>query len=218
MRNVGAAALAWQHRQASTLAGAYTASWHAGAAGYRSTRATPPAAGLTATSPAPVAPAPAATVRALGPALAGVARMAATLALITPTAAGIAAAGSVAAATAAAAAGWLARNLWRLAAGASVVWAGEQHGYAQAAAADGMLLAWQLDPSPAVHHCEDCPALAALPPMVLDQWPTLPGEGATACDVGCRCSMLAVAARPRALTADQLQLLSRIANRQPVLA
>lgn len=210
------AAARWQRRQARILRAAYQSAWQAGAANYRSQHATPPV-GPAATTAPPAAPAPAAMARALGPALLSLARMGAVLATIVPTAAQIAAAPTLAAAYALAARALLGANLWRLAGAMSVVWAAEQAGYSQAAAADGLLIQWQLDPNPRVHHCEDCPALAALPPMPYDQWPTLPGEGQTACDVGCRCSLRAVRRRVAPLTADQTALIARIAARQPVL-
>lgn len=214
---VAQAAARWQRQQARTLKSAYTHAWRTGTRNYRSQHATPPVALTAATTTPPTAPAAAPMARALGPALQSLASMTATLASLVPTAAQLTATPSLAAAQALAARVWLDANLWRLAGALSVVWAAEQHGYAQAAAADGLLIAWELDPNPAVHHCADCPALAALPPMPLDQWPTLPGEGQTECDVGCRCSLRAVAARVTALTSQQTQLVARIAARQPVL-
>jgi hypothetical protein len=142
--------------------------------------------------------------------------MGAQIAALLPTAAQLAVGGSIAAAVLLAVKAFLKTNGWLLAAGASVAWAGEQAGYAEAAAADGLLLSWELDPR--AHHCETCPKLAALPPMPLDQWPTLPGAGGTECEQGCRCSLRAVpAARPPSLTADQHELLARIGARSPVL-
>lgn len=78
---------------------------------------------------------------------------------------------------------WTERNSWRLTAGESVAWAGEQAGYGQAAEADGQLLEWVTEADD--HVCEDCESLGALPPMPLSEWPTLPGMGDTICNVGC---------------------------------
>lgn len=207
------AASAWQKRQTQLLARTYTRAWNQGAAAYRAQHATPSAARLT--SAPPTKPNAAAMSRALAPALSSLARMAAQIATLIPTAAMLAAAGTIAGATLLAAQAYLQTNGWLLAAGASVAWAGEMAGYAESAAADGMLIAWELDPL--AQHCEDCPLLAGLPPMPLEWWPTLPGEGATECNVGCRCSLRAVAAKPPVLTGAQHELISRIANRQPVL-
>lgn len=82
---------------------------------------------------------------------------------------------------------WADSNAYRLDAGESVAWAGEQDGYAQAASADGQLLSWQTEEDDQV--CTDCEELGNLPPMPEEDWPTSPGGGGTACDVGCRCSL-----------------------------
>lgn len=211
--NAHQASVAWQKRQAKTLKQTYTRAWKAGQANYRAQTTTPPAA--AGAQPPPKTPPAQPMQRALGPALQSLARMGAAIGTIVPTAEMVAAAATVEAAIAAAVAAYITANSWRLAGGVSVAWAGEQHGYVQAAAADGLLLDWQLDGG--AHHCEDCPALAALPPMALDQWPTLPGEGATECAGGCKCTMRAVAAPVSALTAAHHELLSRIGNRQPAL-
>ena len=204
----------WRSRQARLLAATYRQGWEAGVRNYRSQHATPPAA-KTATG-LPVRPNTQTMQRALGPAVASLARMGAQIAALVPTAAQIAAAGTVGGAVLLAVKQYLKTNGWLLAAGVSVAWAGEQAGYAEAAAADGLLLEWQLDPR--AEHCDTCPKLALLPPLPLDLWPTLPGEGATECNVGCRCCMRAVpGAKPASLTAAQHELLSMVGNRQPVL-
>ena len=82
---------------------------------------------------------------------------------------------------------WTQQNAWRLDAGASVAWAGEQSGFGEAADADGQLLSW--DDSGDDHECEDCLSLASMPPQPLSEWPCQPGDGATACNVGCRCRL-----------------------------
>ncbi|HZV74607.1 MAG TPA: hypothetical protein VFF79_12890 [Conexibacter sp.] len=82
---------------------------------------------------------------------------------------------------------WIDSNSYRLNLGESVAWAGEQDGYAQAAATDGMLLQWQTEDDERV--CDDCLDLGNLPPMVADDWPTTPGAGGTICEQGCRCSL-----------------------------
>lgn len=111
---------------------------------------------------------------------------------------------------------WVDNNAWRLNAGESVAWAGEQVGYAQAADEDGQLLEWLPEADDRV--CEDCEALGGLPPMPLGEWPTLPGMGDTICNVGCRCVMqvadvqLAPGDSLPALSGDQEDLLSRIAS------
>lgn len=210
------AAAAWQQRQLQLLASTYQQAWQQGANAYRTQQATPNVPTKAPTN-LPMKPNAAVMSRALAPAATSLARMAATIATIVPTAPQLAVTATVAAATTLAIRQYLKTNGWLLGAGVSVAWAGEQAGYAQAADADGLLLDWQLDPNPAVHHCDDCPALAALPPMPLNWWPTLPGEAATDCNVGCRCSMRAVAASPPSLTAAQHEVISRIGNRQPVL-
>lgn len=203
------ASSAWQKRQAALLRKTYRQGWQKGAK-----TAPKPPPGVTV----PTTPNAAAMARALGPALLSLAKMGAAIALIVPTAAMIAAAGSVIAAQQLAILAWLKSNGWLLAAGISVAWAGEQAGYAQRANAGGLLLQWELDPSPLVHHCADCPQLAALPAVPLNLWPTLPGEGMTECNVGCRCSMRAVEGPVPALSAEQHEILARVGARQPVLA
>lgn len=84
---------------------------------------------------------------------------------------------------------WADSNAWRLNAGDSVAWTGEQDGYAQAANADGQLLEWLPEADERV--CGDCEELAGLPPMPLADWPTRPGAGDTICNAGCRCVMQA---------------------------
>lgn len=143
--------------------------------------------------------------KALGPALVGLARIAAQIALV-----------PAGAAQTAVLVEFLKASAYRLALGASVAWTGEQAGYSEASNASGLLLKWQLDGGS--KHCADCPALAQLPPMALSQWPTMPGDGGTECAQGCKCSMSAVDASPPALTGSQLEVLSRVGNRQPVLA
>lgn len=204
------AAARWQHRQARILARSYVKAWHTGQQAYR-TQTVTPLATTAATTPPPTGPAAQQMGRALAPALAGLATMAAQVASVIPTAV-LLAENSVEVAYRLAVRGFLLSNAWRLAAGVSVIWAGEQLGYAQAANADGLLLAWELDPR--ASHCQDCPALAALPPMPLSEWPTLPGEGATACNVGCKCSLQAVAATRPVLTPDQQLVVARVAARQ----
>lgn len=43
----------------------------------------------------------------------------------------------------------------------------------------------------AVHNCDDCQQLGEMPPQALADWPCMPGDGTTACNVGCRCSLVA---------------------------
>lgn len=207
------ASAAWQQRQAKTLKQTYTAGWKTGVRNYQSQHATPPA--TAAATAAPTVPAAAPMQQALTPALTSLARMGAQLAIIVPTVVQLAAAGTAIAAIALAAREWLQANAYLLAGGVSAAWAGEQHGYAQAANADGLLLDWELDPR--AEHCSDCPALAALPPLPLGVWPTLPGDGATECATGCKCSMRAVAADAPVLTAEQEQTLLRVASKRPAL-
>lgn len=121
------------------------------------------------------------------------------LAAITPSAADLAAADEEVAAgalapaartawaTAQALASWLPANMSRFDAGESVAWAGEQHGYMQAAGDNNELLEWITESD--THVCEDCSALGDMPPMPALDWPTAPGEGATTCSVGCRCAL-----------------------------
>lgn len=110
----------------------------------------------------------------------------------------------VAAALGAAVAGWAESNASRLDAGASVAWAGEQIGYAEAADMDGQLLQWQSEDDDAV--CGDCAGLEDLGPQPLSEFPTMPGDGATECNVGCRCAVEAVPVE--ALPGDELAPLS----------
>jgi len=145
----------------------------------------------------PAAPDAARRARALEPASAGLAKMTDELHQLTPTqehmqtAEAAARSGEIDAgdmdayAEALAAGDWLESNAWRLDAGDSVAWSGEQAGYAEAADADGQLLEWL--PESDEHVCEDCGSLGELPPMPLSDWPTTPGSGDTACNVGCRC-------------------------------
>jgi hypothetical protein len=204
----------WQQRQQQVLMRAYVKAWQTGASNYRA-NATTPAAGPGA-RPQPTRPNGQQMQRALQPALQSLAATAAGATMVVPTAAQTAAAGSAAGALAGAMVGYLTAQTCRLAGGASVAWAGEQAGYAQAADADQQLLRWQLDG--AAKHCADCPALAALPPMPLDQWPTFPGGGATECGPGCKCSFIAAGSiAPPVLTGHQLQTLQRVAAKVPQL-
>lgn len=181
--------MAWHQRQLQILFDTYVKAWHVGAANYRATQHLPTTTEPVAATvmPQPKTPDRATLERALAPAMRSLSRMAAEMVTLAPgsdtTPAGIAA-GIVE---------YVQKNSWRVDGGKSVAWAGEQAGYAEAAAADRALLAWELDPA-VVNHCADCPALAALPPMPLDQWPTVPGGGATECGPGCRCSFSVVAA------------------------
>lgn len=207
--------MAWQRRQLQLLAKTYTKAWQQGANAYRTQQATP-RQGQAARKPPPAKPQPQAMQRALGPAANSLVRMAAAMVTLTPAAGHLAVAKTTVEAVKLAIREYLRVNARLLAAGVSVAWAGEQAGYAQAADSDGMLLKWEL--GAAVHSCADCPALAGLPPMPLDQWPTMPGEGMTECSVGCKCSMVAVSAPVRPLNGAQHEVLSRIGNRQAVLA
>jgi hypothetical protein len=210
------AATRWQSRQARLLKATYLKGWQAGVRNFRSQQpASTRQRGATPAAPALATPPTATMSQALSPALTSLARMGAQLAVIVPTAAQLAVAGTVAAATLLAVKEFLKTSGWLLAAGVSVAWAGEQAGYAHAADANGFLLRWQLDPR--AEHCDDCPLLAMLPPLPLAMWPTFPGDGATECNVGCKCSLQAVTAEIPVLTAEQQELLSRIGNRQPVL-
>ena len=119
-----------------------------------------------------------------------------------------------------AASDWAQSNAWRLDAGESVAWAGQQTGYAEAADTDGQLLEWL--PESDEHVCEDCGSLGDLPPMPLSDWPTTPGAGDTDCNVGCRCVLqvadeqLGPNGEPPALSQAQEDLVSRIAQgREP---
>lgn len=206
------AAAAWQQRQLALLAAAYQQAWRQGQANFYAQHPTQRAQTATPAT-VPVKPVRAPMSRALAPALLSLSRMAAQLATILPTLPG-------GVTLAAAATAYLQANAWRLAGAVSILWAAEQAGYAQAAHANGMLLEWELEPRAA--HCATCPALAALPAMPFDQWPTFPGEGLTDCRTGCKCSMRAVPAAGLApaapsLTPVQHELLTVVGNRQPVL-
>ena len=138
----------------------------------------------------PAAPDAARRARALEPASAGLAKMTDELHQLTPTqehmqtAEAAARSGEIDAgdmdayAEALAAGDWLESNAWRLDAGDSVAWSGEQAGYAEAADADGQLLEWL--PESDEHVCEDCGSLGELPPMPLSDWPTRPERRAAA--------------------------------------
>ena len=89
------------------------------------------------------------------------------------------------AALAIAVAAWAEANAYRLDAGESVAWAGEQAGYAEAADTDGQLLQWQSEDDD--HVCGDCDDMESLGPLPLSDFPTMPGSGDTECNVGCRC-------------------------------
>lgn len=139
---------------------------------------------------------------ALAGALKGTEKMAGELAQVSPTsqhieetqtevdAGKIAVDALMVAALANAVSDWAESNTYRLDAGASVAWAGEQAGYAEAANTDGKLLQWVDEGDEKV--CGDCEGLADLGPLPLEDFPTMPGDGATECDVGCRCSIEAV--------------------------
>lgn len=99
---------------------------------------------------------------------------------------------------------WAQSNSYRLDLGDSVAWAGEQAGYAEAADTDGKLLSWQSEDDDSV--CEDCSELEAMGPLPLSDFPTMPGDGATECSQGCRCSVEAVDVGP--VAGDSLTPLS----------
>lgn len=100
--------------------------------------------------------------------------------------------------SAAAVAAWAKSNAYRLAMGAGLaVWGGEQHGFAQAANADGKLLAWICADDDA--SCGDCEYMGDQPPMAEADWPAFPGDGSTQCGGGCRCTMDYVSAAVGAL-------------------
>jgi len=103
---------------------------------------------------------------------------------------------------------WAESNAYRLDAGASVAWAAEQAGYAEAADTDGKLLQWIDEGDDKV--CGDCQALDELGPLPLADFPTMPGDGATECDAGCRCSLEAVDIE--SLPSDQLAPLGEEEN------
>jgi hypothetical protein len=114
---------------------------------------------------------------------------------------------------------WAESNQWRLNAGDSVAWSGEQRGYAEAANVDGQLLEWLPESDGRV--CESCESLGSLPPMPLGDWPTTPGAGDTICREGCRCVLqvadeheLGPNGEPPALSRDQEDVVSRIAERR----
>lgn len=148
---------------------------------------------------APTAPDPQMRQQALAGALASTEHMAGELATVAPTPEHFAEAQEEAgqgkidasavstAALALAVASWAESNAYRLNLGDSVAWAGEQTGYAQAADTDGQLLQWQSEDDDRV--CVDCEGLEAMGPMPLADFPTTPGDGATACSEGCRCSL-----------------------------
>lgn len=114
---------------------------------------------------------------------------------------------------------WMDSNAWRLAAGDSTAWAGEQAGYAEAANADGQFIyAWMSVGD--THVCSDCELLSSFPPMSLGEWPTSPGAGDTECSVGCRCSWdtfattdLPITYVPQ-LTQNQADLANTLADQQ----
>lgn len=207
--NAPKASQRWQNRQVQALHDAYNKAWHQGARNYHSQYATPPVPRTA--GPKPTAPNIANMQKTLAAALATIASIGVALAAIVPTTAQITAAGGLSAATITLMRAYLATVAWRLALAVYVVWVAEQAGYAEAAQADGLLLKWTLDPSPDIHHCVDCPGLASLPPMPLEMWPTLPGMGDTECNVGCRCSMQAVAAPIPSLSGSQEEILRRVA-------
>lgn len=173
----------------------------------------------------PTSPDEEARAKALGPAMGGVQSMVGELLTLSPTsdhiddAMAAAQLGEIAPEEAEAHAEriavneWIDSNAWRLDAGESVAWAGEQQGYAQAAEADGQLIEWLTEADG--HVCEDCEALGGLPPMPLGDWPTRPGDGDTVCNVGCRC-VLQVADEQTLvdLNPRQEELISDLASRR----
>jgi hypothetical protein len=150
----------------------------------------------------PEAPDPNRRQQALAGPLRSTERMASELAQLSPKPAHVAEAQAevdagkiavealTAAALANAIADWAESNAYRLDAGVSIAWAGEQAGYAEAADTDGKLLQWVDEGDEKV--CGDCQSLADLGPLPLEDFPTMPGDGATECDQGCRCSLDAV--------------------------
>lgn len=200
----------WHQQQIQALLAAYARAWQQGASAFRSQSATPLYTTVTQQpqSSAPQGPDRQRMGQALGPALASAATMAAEIAALTPiTVERMALPAQIAAAIAQ----YLAANLFRVKQGSYVAWAGEQAGYAETANSAGLLLKWQLEPG--AHHCVDCPALSALPAMALNQWPTLPGMGATACGVGCHCSLVAAGTAPQPLQPLQVQAVQKVAAR-----
>lgn len=162
----------------------------------------------------PTTPDPLSRAQALAPAFGGVNRMMAELNSYALTSMA-----QVAEDYAGALQTWLEGNSWRLDAGDSVAWAGEQNGYGEAADQDGQLLEWQAEGDDRV--CEDCQTLADMPPQALADWPSRPGDGTTECNVGCRCNLVAseVSVVPGdtyapALTDDQRQLVGALSDRQ----
>jgi len=142
--------------------------------------------------------------KAITPALASTQRMTAEAARQEASGGKIPVEGIAAAALGMAVAAWAESNSSRLDQGASVAWAGEQAGYAESADLDGHLLQWQSEDDDNV--CVDCEGLEALGPLPLEDFPTMPGDGATECNVGCRCAMEAVSVE--ALPGDELAPLS----------
>jgi hypothetical protein len=176
----------------------------------------------------PSAPDPARRQQALAGALKSTERMTGELAQLSPTPkhfeeaqaevddGKIAAEGLTAAALGMVVAEWAESNAYRLDSGASVAWAGEQAGYAEAATTDGQLLQWIDENDEKV--CGDCEGLADMGPMPLEDFPTMPGDGATECDAGCRCSLEAVDVEtlpgdePRPLGEEETTVLDKIAG------
>lgn len=173
----------------------------------------------------PAFPDPARMQRSMEPALRSIQAMADELSQLVPSPADVAAAqAAVAAGQVApeaqaayamtlAAAHYIDANTRRMDLGDSVAWAGEQAGYAEAADRDGQLFSWNDAGDERV--CPDCLALAALPPMPLHQWPSIPGDGATECNVGCRCTLEDVRGQDALTNAANLspyaaQLLARL--------
>jgi hypothetical protein len=161
---------------------------------------------------APTSPDPVRRAVALAPSFGSLNRMTGELATLAPSTEQLVAVGAVAPAEAAGAVGvtdlagnaltgltaahdafaraladWVSSNGSRLDGGASVAWAGEQNGFGEAADADGQLLTWQAEEDDST--CSDCSSLASMPPQPLSDWPCQPGDGATQCSVGCRCSL-----------------------------
>lgn len=141
----------------------------------------------------PAAPDPVNRAVALAPSFNSLNRMAFELVTLTPSPiaelAGSASAEVVGAAASFAQAlqDWVSSNGYRLDGGDSVAWAGEQAGFGEAANTDGQLLEWMTEDDDAV--CADCDVLGSMPPQPLADWPCQPGDGATACSVGCRCTL-----------------------------
>lgn len=178
----------------------------------------------------PLLPFPEHRDRALAPALLGLDRMAGELPTLIPTleqrqaaedairAGTIQGEDAINYALALAAREWVEANEWRLNAGDSVAWAGEQAGYAQAANEDGQLLEWLTEGDGPPHVCDDCAELGDMPPMPLEDWPTSPGAGETECSSGCRCNFivsdmqLELGDQLPALSEDQEAAVGRIAE------